>query len=92
MIKTKNGKTTFRGKRSDVASDFVCIIDSYKKALTEEFEMSEEEATKHIEECVELAFMTKEELHKKAKEELANFLTKVLEDIGNEKEEETTNE
>ena len=86
MIKTKNGKTIFKGTRSDIEVDFVCTIDSYKKALTEEFNMSEEEAIEHIKHNVELALMPMDELHKKAKEKIAKILSDVVKDLESEKE------
>ena len=92
MIKTQKGRTTLAGTIGDIASDFTCIVDSYKDALINKMGMTEEEAVKHIKECVEFGLMTKEELQKKVKEDVSEFLMKLCNALKNDAEEEKADE
>ena len=60
MIKTKKGKTKFKGTIAEIVSDFTCIVDSYKELLIKGIGMSEEEVIEHINNRVDIGLMTKE--------------------------------
>ena len=78
MIKTKNGKTEFKGTKHELIADLSCIVDGlYHGILIEE--MSKEEAEKLIREGVEFGFKDNEELSKELDEKLKDSMTELLE-------------
>ena len=50
MIKTKKGKTEFRGNRSEFSADFMSIVKSYATILENKAGLSREEAIEQIKE------------------------------------------
>lgn len=81
MIKTTKKGIKIEGNVPEVLTNLTQIIAAVKEAF-EAHDISTEDVKKDIEKCVELAFMSEEELEKNAKESLGNLLREMADAIG----------
>ena len=76
MIKTKLGDVKIEGTLLEVRADLTVIIRALKASFVDDAELSEEEASDIINECVEIGLLSEDETRKVLYEKEKEFLEK----------------
>lgn len=77
MIRANKGNVKMKGDMIMVLSDLTCICAALREAILEDGK-SEEHAKHCIQECLDMAFMSEEELDERTKKALVNIIMKGL--------------
>jgi precorrin isomerase len=84
MIKAKKGKVEINGTGAEIITDFTMIAKGLYDDITKEY--GEEFAKDILTNAFELAFLSKEELEKRAKSKVSELLKRIVEDLESEEE------
>jgi hypothetical protein len=84
MIKTNKGKVKIKGTGAELLTDFTVIVNAMHKDISEEFD--EKFAKDLLTNAFELAFLSKEELEKRAKSKVTELFKRIVEDLESEEE------
>lgn len=75
MIKSENGRVCIKGRGIDILAEFTAIANGLIETMEEN--MPREKAIQEIEDCIEMAKMSREELHREALNSLKKIMSKI---------------
>lgn len=75
MIKSDKGHVTFKGRGIDLLAEFTAIAHGLIETL--EKDVPREIAIQEIEDCIEMAKMSREDLHREALNNLKEIMNKI---------------
>lgn len=77
MIRADMGRVEAKGDMPMLLAELTCICNTLKKGIMEDG-LSEEKAKEHIQECLDMAFMSEKEIDEKTRRAMINILLKGL--------------
>lgn len=76
MIRVNKGRVKIKGDMPMLLSELTCLCYALKESILEDGK-SEEKAKKCIQECLDMAFMSEEELDERVRKAMVNMLERI---------------